>query len=84
MLKAMLVSHDQPPPRTHDLVALLAHCTRIHPDLAALEDACRRLTFYAVAARYPEDLYQLSEKDARPLVALAREVRAEVLRRLPG
>jgi HEPN domain-containing protein len=84
MLKALLVFHGQLPPRTHDLVALLAQCTRIHPSLAALEDACRRLTFYAIAVRYPDDLYQPSEEDARPLVSIAREVRAEILRHLPA
>jgi HEPN domain-containing protein len=84
MLKAILVFHGILPPRTHDLVALLAHCIRFHPSLAALEDSCRRLTYYAVAARYPDDLYQLSEEDARPLVATAHQVRAEILRHLPA
>jgi HEPN domain-containing protein len=85
-LKAFLVSHGQTPPRTHDLVALLADCARIDAGLAALEDECRALTYYSVGVRYPADLYEPTEADGRRMVAAAHRVRKEILERLapPG
>ena len=67
LLKAFLVYHGQPLVRTHDLVTLLAGCVQIDPALASLEDDCRRLSYYAVASRYPDDLYEPDEHDGREM-----------------
>ena len=85
-LKAVLVSYGTAPPRTHDLVALLAQCAEHAPALADLEGACRTLTAFAVSSRYPDDLFEPDEADGRRTAALAREVRARVglLLRRPG
>ena len=84
LFKAFLVFHRELPPRTHDLVVLLAECTRIEPALAFLEEDCRRLTFFAVSVRYPGDVFDPEEKDGREMAALAERVRAEITARLPG
>ncbi len=82
-LKAFLVYHSQPVPRTHDLVALLAQCAGIEPALASLESNCRRLGVYSTAGRYPDDLYQPTEDDARETAAIARQIRERILANLP-
>ncbi len=83
VLKAFLVYNGRPLSRTHDLIALLAACVEINPDLASLEEDCRRLSHYAVASRYPDDLYEPSERDAREMVAAARRVHSRILSSLP-
>ncbi len=78
-LKAFLVYHHRPPPRTHDLVALLARCAAFSPDLASLEADCRNLTAFATGSRYPDDLFEPTEDDARAMTDAARRVRIHVL-----
>jgi HEPN domain-containing protein len=82
-LKSFLVSRGLLPPRTHDLVALLTDCQDLEPGLEEVEEACHALTAYAVGTRYPGDLYEPDEAQARRLVAAARRVRAAVAPRLP-
>ena len=83
VLKAFLVHHGKRPPRTHDLVALLARCVDTGADLRDLEGDCRDLTFFAVSARYPDDLYEPDEADGRAMTAAAHRVRDRVLDLLP-
>ena len=78
-LKAFLILHGQPLSRTHDLVALLAACVALEPSLADLEPDCRDLTYFAVDARYPEQLFEADEQLARAMVAAMSRVRARVL-----
>ena len=82
-LKAFLVYHGLTPPYIHELLPLLAQCRNTDPDLGVSEEDCRNLSRYAVAARYPEDLYGSTRDDALPLVEAAHRVRAAVLARLP-
>jgi HEPN domain-containing protein len=81
-LKGFLVYPKQMPTRTHDLVALLARCVEIQHGLVALEEDCRKLTYYAVGSRYPEDLFQPNENEALQLVSAANRVRDKILRLL--
>ena len=83
LLKAFLVFHGQSPILTHDLVALLAACVPINPSLATRQQDCQRLNYYAVAARYPSDLYEPTEADARQMIEAAHRIRADVLACLP-
>lgn len=78
-LKAFLVFHGRPATRTHDLIALLAASAEIDQALASLQADCRTLSYYAVASRYPDDLYEASEKDGREMMAAAHRVRLAVL-----
>ena len=72
MLKALQVFRGLEPPRTHDLVSLLAECVELDAGLSDLSTACELLTPYGVAVRYPLDTYELAER-----------VHAAVLQRLP-
>ncbi|MEW6200143.1 MAG: HEPN domain-containing protein [Planctomycetota bacterium] len=82
-LKAFLVFPDCTPPRTHDSVAVLTECARIDATLSPLEPDCQRLTYYAVGARYPDDLYEPDEAAGRAMVAASQRVWSAVLTRLP-
>lgn len=77
-LKAFLVLNGEQPPRTHDLVALLAKANSYAPGLADLEDDCRRLTYFSVSSRYP-DPYEPTEEEGRSPAAAAKRVRTRVV-----
>lgn len=79
LLKGLLVFHGRELVRTHDLVALLSACVQVVPDLEILELDCQRLTHFAVASRYPDDLYEPDERDGREMIAAVRRVRNKVL-----
>jgi len=64
-------------------VALLASCVEIEATLVQLQDDCRRLNYYGVAARYPDDLYEPGERDGREMFAAAQRVKARVGACLP-
>jgi HEPN domain-containing protein len=83
MLKAFLTYHGRSVLKTHDLIALLSQCVNLDRSLADLEADCRKLTSYGVAARYPDDLFEPAETDARELVAAARRLRTQILTLLP-
>ncbi|MFQ5855109.1 MAG: HEPN domain-containing protein [Anaerolineae bacterium] len=82
-LKAYLTWRDEPFERTHSLVALIAMCLPFDASFNALRSAATTLTPYAVALRYPGDLPELTEVEAREALILAREVWDFVLERLP-
>ena len=79
LLKGFLVFHGRELIRTHDLIALLSACVQVAPSLAKLQQDCQRLTYYAVASRYPDDLHAADEKDARQMIDAVRRVRTEIL-----
>jgi HEPN domain-containing protein len=79
LLKGFLVFRGREVTRTHDLIALLSACVQLAPTLANLQQDCQRLTYYAVASRYPDDLYEPDEKDARQMIEAVRRVRTEIL-----
>ena len=83
VLKGFLVYHGRDLIKTHDLVALLAQCVSIDLHLAALESDCRALTAFGVAARYPDDLFEPTERDGREMVEAAQRVRMAILAKLP-
>ncbi|MDQ7782075.1 MAG: HEPN domain-containing protein [Desulfomonilaceae bacterium] len=84
LLKALLVLNGTTPPRTHDLVAVLAQCVEFEPSLRDLETDCRRLTYYAVGSRYPEDLYEPTEEDGLAMFEAAQRVHAVVMNTVLG
>ena len=83
-LKAFLVFHGPLPAKTHDLVVLLTKCLDTAPELSIVERDCRRLTYYAIGSRYPDDLYEPNERDAREMIAAANRVRQAILRHMPS
>jgi HEPN domain-containing protein len=82
LLKAFLVYHGRQPVRTHDLVSLLTRCVEVEEGLESLEDECRKLTVYAIASRYPVDLFEPNREDALEMVNAARTIREQVLKHL--
>jgi HEPN domain-containing protein len=84
LLKAYLVYHGRMPTRTHDLVALLAVCVEIDVGLAALEGDCRSLTYYAVGSRYPDDLFEPEEEDARAMLEALHRIKTAIRALLPA
>ncbi|SRR6266508_2252122 len=82
-LKAYLAHHGVEIKRTHDLVALLSVAVEFDKDLGELEQVCRRLTQFAISARYPDDLYEPGEDDGREMIAATSKVRDAILSRLP-
>jgi len=83
VLKGFLVYHGRDLVKTHDLVALLAQCVTLDPQMATLESDCRALTSFGVAARYPDDLFEPTEIDGREMVEAAQRVRIAILAKLP-
>jgi len=79
LLKAVIVRYGDRPPRTHDLIALLALAVKRYPKLANIEADCRSLGAYGSHERYPSDLGDPEEHDARRMVAAAKRVRVAVL-----
>lgn len=79
LLKAFLVASGTAPERTHDLVKLLSCCIATDPSLADLEPECILLSAYGVLPRYPDDLDDLDEDDARALVVAAQRIRARIV-----
>ncbi len=73
-LKAFLVFHGWRPLYTHDLVALLASCVQIKPSMKVSQQDCQKLSYYAVAARYPSDVYEPTEADAHEMIKAARRI----------
>lgn len=72
-LKAILVTREQPFPRTHDLVALNELCSRNGVYLGIDPDELDTLSSYAVRVRYPGD--DPNPEEARRAVQIARSVR---------
>ena len=83
MLKAFLACHEQQPPKTHDLTALLGLCRGLDATLESLGDDCDLLTDFAVESRYPADLDEPQKEDAAAAVAAAERVWKAILQRLP-
>jgi len=81
--KAYLVFHRKPLLRTHDVVALLAACCAVEPELADLDTTCQRLNAFATEVRYPSDIYEPTEQDAREAVAALERIHERVVARLP-
>lgn len=81
-LKAFAVAKGGSVRRTHDLVALLSECAKHDATLARLEADCRRLDALSLGVRYPDDVSEPSEEDAREVMRLAEAIDSELRPRL--
>jgi len=82
-LKAYLTWRDEPFEKTHSLVALVGLCLRFTHDFNELRTAATILTPYAVTTRYPGDLPEISNQEARDALELARQIWNFILNHLP-
>ena len=80
-LKAFLVLKKVDFPYTHNISLLLEVC-RPHAQWVSDLTEAGRLTDYAVTARYPGIVDDVSSKDASTAISLAREVRKTVRKAL--
>ena len=74
-LKAYLVSNEQIPSHTHDLLLLLERVLPFNPEAENLRETLSLLMPYAVEIRYPDDWFLPSAEDAHE----AREAADNVL-----
>ena len=79
LLKAFLIAKGQEVQRTHDLVAILSECVMIDSSLSQLEEDCRKLTYFAVSGRYPDDVFEPDEQDGRNMVEALNRLRSVIL-----
>ncbi len=72
-VKAVLVAEDVDPPKTHDLVALVARCPV--PQFQALDtQSLNALSEWAVGSRYPADVPDAGPDLRDRLLATARQL----------
>ena len=81
-LKALAVALELSPPRTHDLLVLLAALRATLPEAAALEGEAELLSNYSVGPRYPSFLAAETEEEAHAAIAAATTVVQWVLARV--
>jgi HEPN domain-containing protein len=83
-LKAYLIANGWKLERTHDIVALLAHCSDYDDTFADLSGTSAVLNEYIVAGRYPGDLTfeDIELANAQEAVAIVRQIRNLVTERL--
>ena len=79
-LKALLVEHEIPFPRTHDLEALMRLCLPAMPQLEAHREPLQWLTSFAVEVRYPGAA--AGREDARRCTGIAIATRRDIRRHL--
>ena len=74
--KARLILAGITFPRTHDLVALLALVQKVEPLWQPWKDPLAKLTYYAVAVRYPGE--STERTDAAEALKFTKIIRAEI------
>ena len=82
LLKAVIIKRDKRIDRTHDLGRLVQIAELQHQE--ALLDLCDVLTLFAVNGRYPGDLPQVSNSDAKMYYQRAIDIRKNLLQLLEG
>ncbi len=80
-MKGLLVWHDEPFRKTHNLVEIGQQCVALDTTLANLMGRAAVLTEYAWKFRYPGEADEPPESEAREALALAREVYHAILGR---
>lgn len=78
-LKAFLVAHQKPFPKTHDLELLLEIIETLNIGLAESLSEVSKLDDYGADIRYPGDMRMLTFDKAKEAVAIAVLVRDNIL-----
>ena len=82
-LKALLIAHRRPYPKTHDISLLMDLCDRAGIEGVQAIRGCRLLTAHAVESRYTEDNAPVSDEELAEAKHAAERVRDFVLAGLP-
>lgn len=80
--KGALVYFEQEISKTHDLVTLMTAISDFIKEIELLEEDLDRITEFAVAARYPDSLYEPTLEEARKSYEIALKVRDIILNRI--
>ncbi|MGL4942065.1 MAG: HEPN domain-containing protein [Thermoguttaceae bacterium] len=72
-LKAFLVSHNDTPEKTHNLVALCQRCCVFDEQFNEIRDLCAKLNPYSNQTRYPNEL-SISDGDTQIANVWARSI----------
>jgi len=83
-MKALLVHHERPFRKTHNLTELGGAVARLVPERAELMRTASLMTEYAWRFRYPGDLATVSYADALAALDTAERVLAAVMSALPA
>ena len=81
-IKAFLVQHQIPFPKSHDIAVLRQLVARVDAPLADRLAAADALTPYGVEFRYPGDLPSVSRDEGETALRLAEETRALIMESL--
>jgi len=73
-LKSFLVSKEQMPPKTHDLINLCNLCSKQDHRFSDLLPQCGYLTQFGVQPRYPKELY-ITSANVEQAIKYALEVK---------
>jgi HEPN domain-containing protein len=82
-LKAVLVHHAIPPPRTHSLDSLFRLCEPHASALGALRTSIAWIEIYGVETRYPDSPSEPTLHDAQQAMQAADQAYAAVIQHLP-
>ena len=82
-IKGFLVCHDQRFERTHDLRFLVSLAAPFEAGFSSLLDMAERLTPYATAYRYPDDVLEPDRQEFEAALKAADELCTFVLSVLP-
>lgn len=78
-LKALIVAHDLPLRKIHNLLVLLDACCTVDPTLEELREACRLVNRYYVDTRYPVHWpTQFAKADAEEAQQAVRKIQQRI------
>lgn len=73
-LKGILILHTGNYPRTHDIEALHELCKESGTDFGLTASITRTLTRFAKKSRYPDDVYDFTDKDMEVGLKYAEQI----------
>lgn len=80
--KALIVSTQQPVPKTHDLKFLLERCAKNDPNLMLLVDESKKLDAYGYDSRYPNDSFYVDKQCIEEAIEMAEKILVTIQRKL--
>ena len=82
LLKAYLIFLGIPFTKTHEIGELITKCEDKDKEISAFKEEADKLTDYAVAVRYPEELFEPTLEEAREAFKIAKKTEEFVLSRI--
>lgn len=80
-LKAYLIFLGIPFTKTHEIGELITRCEKKDKEVSAFKEEADKLTDYAIAVRYPEELFEPTLAEAKEAFEIAKRIRDFVLGR---